>query len=771
MNPLEQIKQYSVVYTIPGRTDRSAMPMGNGELCASVFMSEDGVLRFYLARTDALLENDVTAKLGMVRVRTTPNFLSRGGFRQTLVLEDGRIEVESALGRFRLFIPPQSDTLYLAGEFCCEVETEVSYHTWRTADDPQAPSPWLAPTVRRADVVENGEQILFYHANGENGIRELALFQGVNDPSVVPDFLTGRIFGGIAQLEGGHSTPQGMAVRASSCCLKIATCSGQYSNAQAFVRQVQQQLASAPDAAQARQMAAEHWNRLWADSYILVSGDEPAPVCSTLDILRRAGEPMECNAAPSQITRAYLLTRYMLACCKDGAFPILYNGALFNLTPGGREHLAVETFAGTFTSQPDPEPNEEFNPDERSWTIEHLWQNLRLPYYTMPATGDFSSLRRLFRYFLRFQELNRQRARSFYGAQGQHNVEMCLSCGLLSADIYGRDRTGLAPGRSENSWGGSIEISPGLELLYLMLEYCRYTDDRAFLLGDVMEYAHGLFDYITTRFAKREGGCVRIEDINCVETYFHTTNPMPIVAGMHAVLHRLLETELPRQEREYFEGMLRQTPAVPLRRTESGAMLAPAAEYTEKRWNIELPELYAVYPFRLFTHAQGTDETAQDTFRTLVQQYGMMQPHVIGRNPGTPGYSGWHYIGPSAALLGFAEDCGQILRHNSALQNPGNRFPAMWGAVHDAVPDVDHGANILNLLQLMVLQPEGDKLYVLPAFPADWSVAFRLHAPHNTVVTCRYEHGTLVSCETDPPQRKEDVVFCIPKEATTREER
>lgn len=738
-----KISDYNVIYTIPGRTDRSAMPLGNGELCASVWVSEDGVLRFYLARTDALTENDLTAKLGMVRVSTTPNFLSKGGFRQVLLLEDGRIEIASNIGKFSLVIPPHTHTFYLNGEFEEEVQVEASYYTWRTKDDPQVRSPWLEPTILRADTVEYNDSILFYHKNGDNGIQELAAFQGVYDTAQVPDFLTGRVFGGVLEMENSKLIKDRLSTTGKQCLVKVTTCSGQYESVDIFKQELQQLCNNNPKFKEAKLCSKQYWNQLWKDSYIFVSGDEPAPVTCTLDVIRRAGEPMECNDAPSQITRAYLLTRYMIACCKDGNFPILYNGFLFNLTPGNQEHLAVHTFAGTFTSQPQLEPDEQFNPDDRSWAIEQLWQNLRLPYYTMLATGDFESLKKMFTYYLRFQKLNEQRASSFYGAKGQHSEEMTLTCGVQSSEIYGTDRTGKHPGQSQNLWGGSIEISPALELLNLMIEYCVYSGDREFMTEEVLHFAHGIFDYIATRFRKRDAGKIRIEDINCVETYFHTVNPITIVAGMHCTLRKLLNQELSEEEREYFEQILIQTPEIPAGEKDGKFVLLPAAEYVEERWNIELPELYAVYPFGLYTKMKENEKLAIDTFQLITEENQMMQPHIIGMIPGTKGYSGWHYIGISAAFLGLTEEAKEILRYNSALQNPGNRFPAMWGAVHDAVPDSDHGANIMNLLQAMVLQAEDEKITILPAFPKEWSVKFRLHAPNKKTVECEYEQGEI----------------------------
>lgn len=83
----------------------------------------------------------------------------------------------------------------------------------------------------------------------------------------------------------------------------------------------------------------------------------------------------------------------------------------------------------------------------------------------------------------------------------------------------------------------------------------------------------------------------------------------------------------------------------------------------------------------------------------------------------------------------------------------------MWGPVYDAVPDTDHGANIMNLLQLMVLQCRKEKIYVLPALPDSWDVSFRLYAPYQTIVEAVYEEGRLISLRTIPESRMSDVIM------------
>ena len=126
-------------------------------------------------------------------------------------------------------------------------------------------------------------------------------------------------------------------------------------------------------------------------------------------------------------------------------------------------------------------------------------------------------------------------------------------------------------------------------------------------------------------------------------------------------------------------------------------------------------------------------------------------------------YSGWQYSGTAAAMLGMTDTAAEILRSNCALNNPGNRFPAMWGPIYDAVPDTDHGANILTLLQYMVMQVDGKTIYLLPAFPKTWDVEFRLHADKDTVVEAVYRGGKLARCTVTPPERAADVVV-VPEE-------
>lgn len=50
------------------------------------------------------------------------------------------------------------------------------------------------------------------------------------------------------------------------------------------------------------------------------------------------------------------------------------------------------------------------------------------------------------------------------------------------------------------------------------------------------------------------------------------------------------------------------------------------------------------------------------------------------------------------------------------------------------------------------------KIRLLPAWPKDWDVHFKLHAPHRTVVEGRVKDGKLVDLKVAPETRRKDVV-------------
>jgi hypothetical protein len=724
-----------------------------------------GAIEFYLARTDARTELDRCVKLGKVRVSFSPDAgLTGAAFRQTLILAEGCIEIQYGdenghVGSVRLFVDAEHPTVFVTGQFARPVTVAAEYETWRVEPRPEPNSGAFesADTVMRLD-----GDLLFYHRNGPTMIPFLSQLQGVESLAVaIPDCLSGRVFGGLMRLAGGAPGGTGRLVTRAlvqTFSLQVTTHSAQVPDIESWIVGVGQLAAEAASAAAAEARTARWWQAYWEQSWIFVDGDRAAEPAIEPGLLQVALEPQDGarDLGPqSTVTRAYILTRFMSACMSRGAFPVLYSGGLFNTMPGGTGALDPLTFSRPFTAQPDAAPSMARNPDERGWGHFYLWQNTRLPYHSMLARGEAEWMRVLFAFYRRFRELDRGRAALYYGAEGQHNTEIVHSFGLQPDWVYGLDRRGKPEGYAENRWGGAVDISPGLELLGLMLDYYDYRQDDEFLQEELLPYAHDLLRYIETRFPERKAGKIVLCPIQSVETYWDTTDALPVVAGMQAVVRRILALPGDRvTNREFYRRVQALIPDLPVEEVDGVIVLAPARQYAPERKNSEAPPLYAIFPFRIF--GPGT-ALAPDSYRRAAAVAGSFQPFVLGRSPEYPSYSGWQQHGMVAALLGLTEDARTILVNNCALTNPGYRFPAMWGPIYDSVPDIDHGANILTTLQLMAFQADGDQIHVLPTWPKDWDVSFKLHAPHDTTVECVYRRGRIEKLAVAPASRRKDV--------------
>jgi hypothetical protein len=59
---------------------------------------------------------------------------------------------------------------------------------------------------------------------------------------------------------------------------------------------------------------------------------------------------------------------------------------------------------------------------------------------------------------------------------------------------------------------------------------------------------------------------------------------------------------------------------------------------------------------------------------------------------------------------------------------------------------------------LMQTDPYSNRAYLLPAWPRDWNVKFKLHAPQLTTIEGEYRDGAMKSLKVVPESRRADVV-------------
>jgi hypothetical protein len=435
------------------------------------------------------------------------------------------------------------------------------------------------------------------------------------------------------------------------------------------------------------------------------------------------------NVTPSRLTRGYILQRWMQACAGRGNAPIKFNGSIFTVD-------AAHTNG-----------NSNVSPDYRRWGDCFWWQNTRLPYHPMLAAGDFEMMDPLFNLYTSVLPACEARAKLYHNVQGAYFPETMTVFGLYSNGDYGWNRQGHQPNEVLCPWW-QWAWNQGPELVSLMLDRYDYTQDESFARERLAPMARSVLLYFDTRFKRDDAGTLRITPTQALETHWYdVVNDMPCVAGLHDITTRLLalpDAVVSAEDRALAQRLHDALPALPVREADGVRLYAPAETYTPTRQNVETPELTNVFPHRLV--GLGSPAADLEMAREAYRRRHDKMTH------------GWTQDGQFAALLGLTDEAKSNILAKARNSNPKHRFPAMWGPNFDWLPDQCHGGNLMHVLQCMLLQPRGDKILVLPAWPKEWDVTFKLHAPKNTVVECEYRDGKVVRLEVTPAERAKDVV-------------
>lgn len=432
------------------------------------------------------------------------------------------------------------------------------------------------------------------------------------------------------------------------------------------------------------------------------------------------------------VTQGYALQRFISACAGRGEYPIKFNGSLFTMD-GKTKYLWTPM---------------SFDADYRKWGPDYWFQNTRLPYWPMLAAGDFDMMEPLWKMYADTLERSKLRTKTYFGHDGAYWSETITFWGMNSNYDYGWDRRGNPPGITVNGpirryWDGALELST------MMLDQYDITQDSAFLKEKILPIASAVITFYDQHYGRDENGKIRFQPAQAVETYVSADmyNPSTIIAGMRSVLARLLglssELTAPEQ-REQWTRVLDEMPEIPV----ADGMIQVAANQHRhfERGNGECPDLYPAFPYHLYGAGRPDLDIARKTYETLQTWY----------------TGGWNQDAVNAAVLGLSEKAGPLVYRSFTMGSKDAAFPAFWGPNYDWLPDQDHGCTAMNALQRMLLQTVDDKILLLPAWPKEWDVDFKLHAPKQTVVHCVYKNGKIETLDVYPPQRKADVI--VPSE-------
>ncbi|MGC3960991.1 MAG: hypothetical protein QM813_24585 [Verrucomicrobiota bacterium] len=287
---------------------------------------------------------------------------------------------------------------------------------------------------------------------------------------------------------------------------------------------------------------------------------------------------------------------------------------------------------------------------------------------------------------------------------------------------------------------------PVLELSMMMLDYVEFTGDTNFAQNTLLPSVTAGLKFYDQHFTRDAQGKILLDPVNSIETYWKTHNPAPDIAGLLAVLPRMIaltNISIPATNRADWTRMLAEVPPLPIGTKNGKQVLLPyTGPQTNQIKNGENPELYAIYPFRLYGLGKSNLQLAASSFKSRIfTQMGCWVQDPI-----------------QAAMVGQAGTARSYLVYNLTNKEPGLKFPAFWAKKNDYAPDQDNGGNAEHALQQMIMQTDGRKIMMLGAWPAGWNADFRLRAPFQTTVEGAIRNGQLTNLVVTPPERMADVI-------------
>ncbi len=692
------LDSYNVVWNTPSQDSGGSMPVGNGDIALNVWIEKNGDLLFYIGKNDAW-SGDTTApsygaygllKVGKVRVTLTPNpFVNAQGFKQELWLRDGTFEVSSGTegkkSRMTIWVDANRPVIHVEAACAVPVQMKAVIESWRTH-----PTEWLG-----ADTILSGKKnrVLWYYRSLNKAVPQL-----VNRTSGAAILGEGFSSKSLTEIESATAKP--------TQHLAVHVLTAQTATPEEWIAKLDQQISNsaAVPLENARKEHNNWWEQFWDRSHVFITGGEKA----------------------KDVTTGYILQRFKNACTSRGEFPIKFNGSLFVIENPNPSIIKDK-------AKIKPDVVVPITPDYRGWGYQYWFQNTRPIYWPMMASGDFDLMKPFFKMYRDMLPGNQKLVREFYGHDGAYFRETGPFWGGLEK-ITPKD-------------GGNYTkhyYTPILEYSAMALDYYAYTQDKEFAKDILIPMADAGVTFFDKHFIRDARGKLYISPANAIEMYWKVNNPLPDVAGLHWVLGGLLS--LPPDlgtpaMREHWQKLLAELPPIPVGDRDGKMQILPHDDPPAGRHNQENPELYAVYPFRIYGLGKPDFEIAKNTFAARKYKWAGC----------------WAQTPVQSALLGdIAAAKSGVIKHLTARDRR-LRFPAFWPKGFDYPPDEDNGGNGLHTLQTMLIQFDGKKILVLPTWPGDWDVDFKLHAPYHTTVSGIYKQGKLVSLQVDPPERRKDV--------------
>ncbi len=739
---------YNIVWDSQSQDSKGSMPVGGGNIQLNAWVEKDEIL-FYIGSTDSYLESaSMLAKLGRVRLSFSPSPFKKV-FQQKLDLGKSEILFTGDNGfKLTLWVDVFHPIVHVEMKSGTKTEVTATYETWKLDG-------------------ELNNQVSFHHRNPAKN-EELATFVALQRAEAfqdqIPDPLKNLTVGGIMYADkfvkgdAGEGTYMGTKFKSyalksenptRSMDLRIVLRMAQDASMEEWNRELQLLKSTHENTQQTdRKQSADWWSSFWKRSYIDINPSLDPVKASSANVLS------DTLSAAWQVGRNYHLVRYMLGCSRGARFPVLFNGGIFN----------VDSRIG--------------EPEKRTWQdTQFMAQNQRLVYWPMLKTGDFDLMDPVLNLYRGLLPLQKIRAKHFWGIEGSAYPESLSTYGLhavmgtnnpdLMEDCFGR-----IPSYPRKEWGHSGYVhlehhyTSMLDFAYMFLEYVRFGPGR---LDDYLPVIENAIKYYDNYYQKKsialtgqplnDKGKLIIYPSSALELYGDAKNPTDVLAGLQSITKGLLsmpEGSLSHEKREYFKGLLNRIPDIKTVVKNGYSVLPPAETWTLEgnQGNMEFPQLYTLFPFETYTFGNKGLEVAKNTW--LHNSKASAQKNYIC----------WFQGGIFTAHLGLTNEAKTFLlkkflhpAYSDQKEELQTRFPVFWdNESFDHAPDMDQAGAAMVGLQDMLMQTPGNKIYLFPAWPKNWDVNFKLHAPNNTIVECELKGGKVIKLEVSPAGRKADIV-------------
>ncbi|MBD1424667.1 DUF5703 domain-containing protein [Sphingobacterium arenae] len=742
-------EDYYITWDKPSKHSGESMPLGGGDIGLNVWV-ENGDILFYLGKSGAFDENNTLLKLGRVRLKLYPNPFEGTVFKQQLQVDKGQViisgEHHGIKAEVSLWVDVERPNVYVDIQANKKMAVEAAYESWRYKErfpkkrENNANSwKWAPPhevVTKRDSIYTRDDKVVFFHQNSDSSVFDIVVRQqgmeSVKDSLYNP--LDGLISGGMLQSQdftfveqrsGKYMDTdyQAWVLKSKKPAAKHALQVSLHVAGPVSLADWQQQLKdlaySKESKSRTKSRNLEWWRNFWDRSYIRIQPTTP-----------------DEHNERWQVGRNYQLFRFMLAANAYGEYPTKFNGGLFTYDPSSIDSTM------------------NFTPDFRNWGGgTHTAQNQRLVYWPMLKSGDFDMMPAQFKFYQRIQRNAEWRSKVYWGHDGASFTEQIENFGLPNPAEYNWKRPeDYDKGVEYNAWL-EHQWDTVLEFCMMMLETAHYNDADIRPYIPFIESCLRFFDEHYQYQAKKLGSKVLDQNGHLVfypgssaETYKMAYNASTTVAALQEVTRRMLSLSaavVNDSLRTYLEEFQQKIPPLPTRVLNGKKMLAPA-EIWARINNTEAPQLYGVYPWGIYGVGRPDMDVALNTFHD--------DPDVLKFRS----HVGWKQDNIFAARLGLTAEAKKFT--TLKLKNADRRFPTFWGPGFDWVPDHNWGGSGMIGLQEMLLQAVDDKLYLFPAWPVEWDVDFKLHAPHQTTVEGKLRNGKLVDLRVLPEKRTADVI-------------